>query len=108
MRRLRDMRDRGVNVVVTALEMPLELEQHDGIIRTRSYPMMGRKLAPEICGLFDIVAHMEVSAEKAKEGQRFLRLQPTENIVAKNRFGAEMYWEANLGSLIELYTKEGN
>ena len=107
-RRLRDLRDEGINVVVTALEMPLELEQCDGIIRTRSYPMMGRKLAPEICGLFDIVAHMEVSAQKGQEGERYLRLQPTKNIVAKNRLGAENQFPAHLGKLIELYTQKGN
>jgi len=101
MRRLRDLRETGMDVIVTALEMPLELEQGDGVIRTRAYPMMGRRLAPEICGLFDIVGHMEVSTKKGHEGERFIRLQPTEQIVAKNRYNEDRYCTADLGALFE-------
>lgn len=106
LRRARNLREHGVNIVVTALEMPLELEQDEGVIRTRAYPMMGKSLAPEIVGLFDVVAHMEVSQKKGMEGKRFLRLQPTERIVAKNRYSQDLYWEADLQGFIDKIREE--
>jgi phage nucleotide-binding protein len=106
LRRLRALAERGVDVIVTALEMPLELEQGDGIIRTRLYPLLMKKLAPEICGLFDVVAHMEVSAKPDHEGERFLRLQPTPDIMAKNRYTDDKFWTANLGEFITKVREE--
>ena len=100
-RRFRDLREKGIDVIATALEMPLELEQFEGVVRTRMYPMMGKKLSPEICGLFDVVAHMEISTKPGFEGDRYLRLQPTEQIAAKNRLTDDQFWPADLGSFIE-------
>lgn len=97
MRQLRDLRERGLNVIVTCLEMPLELEQSDNSIRTRLYPMLARKLAPEICGLFDIVARLEISQKPGAEGRRFLRMDGNEQIVAKNRYGNGGFADAHLG-----------
>jgi phage nucleotide-binding protein len=99
MRKLRDLRERGVNVIVTCLEMPLELEQSDSSIRTRMYPMLGRKLAPEVCGLFDMVGRLEVSTKAGNEGTRYIRLDGTESIIAKNRYGNGNYAPADLGYL---------
>ena len=100
-RRLRDLRERGVNVIVTALEMPLELEQSDDSIRTRLYPMFGRKLAPEICGLFDVVARLEISTKPGHEGERFLRMDGDETMIAKNRYGTGKFAKADLTLLFE-------
>lgn len=98
-RRLRDLRERGVNVIVTALEMPLELESNDDAIRTRLYPMFGKKLAPEVCGLFDVVARVEVSTKPQHEGERFLRMDGDDHIMAKNRYGTGKFATADLGAL---------
>lgn len=99
MRRLRDLRDAGKNVVVTCLEMPIELHLDDGEIKTRLYPMMGRKLAPEICGLFDIVARLEISQKPGNEGLRFMRLDGDDRLIAKNRYGNGKFAAANLGAI---------
>jgi phage nucleotide-binding protein len=101
MRKLRDLREKGVNVIVTCLEMPLELEQSDNTIRTRLYPMLARKLAPEICGLFDIVARLEVSTKAGHEGLRFLRLDGTENVIGKNRYGGGPAAAADFSALFD-------
>ena len=105
MRRLRDLRDQGINVIVTALESPLELEQTDDTTRTRLYPMLARKLAPEVCGLFDVVAHMEISAKPGHEGERFLRLDGTEKIVAKNRWDRNHVMRFSVADLSVLFAK---
>jgi phage nucleotide-binding protein len=101
MRKLRDLRERGINVIVTCLEMPLELEQDDSTIRTRLYPMLARKLAPEICGLFDIVARLEISAKPGHEGTRFLRMDGNEKMIAKNRYGNGGFAAADLTVLFK-------
>lgn len=105
MRRLRDLRDVGKNVVITCLEMPIELQQEDGEVKTRLYPMMGRKLAPEICGLFDIVARLEISQKPGNEGLRFLRLDGDERMIAKNRYGNGKFAAANLGAVFTCIDK---
>lgn len=97
MRVLRDLREKGVDVVVTALETPLELEAGNGATRTKLYPLMMRKLAPEVAGLFDIVAHMEVSRKEATKGKRFLRLDGDDAVLAKCRYAYTTPWaEADL------------
>lgn len=106
MRRLRDLRDKDMNVIVTALEMPLELQQDENSIQTRMYPMLARKLAPEICGLFDIVAHMEISMKPGHEGERFLRLDGNERVVAKNRYNQRKFYTANLSELFDEINSE--
>jgi len=101
LRRLRDLRDRGVNVVVTALEYPLELEAMDDVIRTKMYPMLSRRIAPEICGLFDIVGRCVVSQKEETIGERFILLDPTERSVGKNRWNDTRYIRnEDLGSFI--------
>jgi phage nucleotide-binding protein len=108
MRKLRDLRERGVNVVVTCLEMPLELEQSDNSIRTRLYPMLARKLAPEVCGLFDVVARLEISQKPGAEGTRYLRLDGNESLIAKNRYGNGGFCSADLAAMFEIIDNEGD
>jgi phage nucleotide-binding protein len=99
-RRLRDLREHGINIVVTALEMPVELEASEGTTRTRLYPMMSKKLTPEVCGMFDIVGHVEVSRKEGHEGERFIRLDGTDQVVAKNRWGKGTWAAPDLAKLI--------
>jgi phage nucleotide-binding protein len=79
-RTLRDMTQRGINVFITAWEMPLEITQLDGVIQTKAYPMFSTKLSPEICGLFNIVGRIEQGKE-----ERFIRLAQNSICIAKDR-----------------------
>lgn len=83
LRTLRDLSTRKrKNVIVTALEQALTLSSNGEAETAKSYPAIStRKFPPEACGLFDIVAHIEIT----DSGKRFLRLQPNEKIVAKDR-----------------------
>lgn len=86
MRILRDLAIiKGKNVLILALEAEMVLSQTgDNTITSKAHPAMsGKKLAPEIEGLFDIVGHME----KLPDGRRFIRLEGTDTFVAKDRFG---------------------
>jgi len=102
MRKMRDLRDRGVNVYVTALEMPLELEEGVDVVRTMLYPMMGKKLAPEIVGLFDVVARLEVSQKPGHEGERWLRLDGDDVRVGKNRYTRDTWAPPDLTAMFKL------
>ena len=102
MRKLRDLRDLGINVVVTALEMPVELEHDEDVTRTKMFPMMSRKLAPEICGLFDVVARLGVSDKEGHKGERYMLLDGDDGTMAKNRYGNAKYWlNADIGAFLE-------
>ena len=87
-RYMRIMRDlailKGKNVLILALESEMVLSQSGETTTSKSHPALsGKKLAPEIEGLFDIVGHLE----KLPDGRRFVRLEGTETFVAKDRFG---------------------
>jgi phage nucleotide-binding protein len=102
-RRLRDLREKGVNVVITALQVALEIEQNEDVTRTCLYPLLMKKLSPEVCGLFDVVAHMEVSSKKETLGKRYFRLDGNESVMAKNRLakvGDLPYCEADFKKLL--------
>ena len=85
MRILRDLAIiKGRNVLILALESEMVLSQSGETTTSKSHPALsGKKLAPEIEGLFDIVGHME----KLPDGRRFIRLEGTDTFVAKDRFG---------------------
>lgn len=87
-RYMRIMRDlailKGKNVLILALESEMILSQTGETTTSKAHPSLsGKKLAPEIEGLFDIVGHLE----KMSDGRRFIRLEGTETFVAKDRFG---------------------
>jgi phage nucleotide-binding protein len=77
---LRDLTQYGVNVIVTAWEMPLELMEIDGVKTTKAYPMFAPKLTGEICGLFSIVGRIEEGKES-----RYIRLTQSVRAMAKDR-----------------------
>lgn len=87
-RYLRILRDlavlRNKNVIVTALESELILSQNADASQSKTHPALtGKKLSPEAEGLFDIVGHVE----KTANGVRFIRLEGNDTFVAKDRFG---------------------
>lgn len=101
LRKFRNLRDKGVNVIVMALEMPIELEQGEDVVRTKMFPMVLKKLAPEACGLFDVVGRMRVSSKAGHEGQRYIVLDGNDDMTAKNRYdNAKVWLNADLGAFI--------
>ena len=100
-RSLRDLREKGKNVIVNAWSMPLDIEQEEGIIKTIQAPMISKKISSELCGLFDIVGYMHMRKDKDGENQRIIELSAAENYIAKNRFGTPDACSSNLGKLIE-------
>lgn len=83
LRKLRDLaNERGTNVVITALEQPQTLSQDGETELSKAYPLIStRKFPPEACGLVDFVAHLEI----AGNGSRYMRLESTDRIEAKDR-----------------------
>lgn len=87
-RYLRVLRDitvvRGKNVVITALEAEITLSKSADAETTKNHPALsGKRLSPEIEGLYDIVGHLE----KRSDGTRVIRLEGNDTFVAKDRFG---------------------
>ena len=86
--------ERNFNVIFNAWEMPLEMEKTAMGIITKSFPKLFPKLTPEVCGIVDMVGHLE---KYEKTGDRFIRFVGTSKILAKTQFkGVEEFEEANL------------
>ena len=78
---VRGFRDLPMHTVFTALAM---YDKDDKRNRTRILPSLSGKLASEVAGFVDIVAHYYVKV-KNKESMRILLTEGTEDIVAKDR-----------------------
>jgi phage nucleotide-binding protein len=79
----RDLAFQGITVVFNAWEFPLDIQNKDGAIITKMFPKIGKKIAPDICGIVDLVAHLEVYD---KTGQRWLRIGPSDQYITKCQF----------------------
>jgi phage nucleotide-binding protein len=79
----RDLIYRGINVVFTAWESPIEIKNHDGEIITKTFPRLSKRLAPEACGIVDAVGHLEVYE---KSGVRWVRFSANQQYVCKCQF----------------------
>ena len=85
---IRNLKFQKKNVIINALEMPLDEHMADGRIVSKLYPMLAAgkgKFARRLVAECDIVGHLEISQKEGTEGKRFLRLAKTENVVAKDR-----------------------
>lgn len=108
-RLFRDLVFLGTTVVFNAWEMPIEIQVSGGEVKTKAFPKLSKKLAIELCGLVDIVGRLE---RYPKTGDRYLRLDGTNDIEAKTAFkGIEKFEPANLKDLLDKvyahdYTKE--
>jgi phage nucleotide-binding protein len=114
-RLFRDLVFVGTTVIFNAWELPLEIQVSGGEVRTKAFPKLSKKLAIELCGLVDVVGRLE---RYPKTGDRFLRLDGTNEIEAKSAFQVQdkegkqvKFWEANLQTLLEAiynhdYTKK--
>lgn len=95
----RDLREQGITVVFNAWEMTLEMKQDAGMIRTKTFPKLSKKLAPDVCGLVDVVGHLEVHE---KSGKRWLRIGPSDQYLTKSQFqGLDDGEEANLPIILQ-------
>jgi phage nucleotide-binding protein len=83
MRLFRDLTYQGITVIFNAWEFPFEIKNFDGAIVTKTFPMIGKKIAPQVCGIVDIVGHLEVYE---KTGKRWLRFGPSDQYITKSQF----------------------
>ena len=79
----RDLTFQNITVVFNAWEMPLEIQNTEGLRITKTFPKLGRKIAPEVCGIVDIVGHLEVYE---KSGKRWIRFGPSNQYITKSQF----------------------
>ena len=85
--------------IFNAWEYPLEIRNNDGVILTKTFPKMGKKLAGAFCGIVDVVAHLEVHE---KSGKRWLRLGPSDQYITKSQFkGLDDGESADLPTLLD-------
>lgn len=104
-RLFRDLVFVGTTVVFNAWEMPIEIQVTGGEVKTKAFPKLSKKLAIELCGLVDIVGRLE---RYPKTGDRYLRLDGTNDIEAKSAFQIQdeegrqvKFWEADLATLLK-------
>jgi phage nucleotide-binding protein len=82
-RLFRDLVYQNITVIFNAWEIPLEIKNVDGAIVTQTFPMIGKKLAPQACGIVDVVGHLEVYE---KTGKRWVRFGPSDQYITKSQF----------------------
>lgn len=78
----RDLEYQGINVVFTAWEFPMEIRSAEGSLKTLMLPKVSKSYAPTICGLVDIVGHLEVHE---KSGKRWIRVRPNDESLVKSQ-----------------------
>jgi phage nucleotide-binding protein len=98
-RLFRDLVYQGITVVFNAWEIPLEIKNVDGAIVTQTFPMIGKKLAPQACGIVDVVGHLEVYE---KTGKRWVRFGPSDQYITKSQFkGLDNGEPADMPTILE-------
>lgn len=78
---IRRLKGFNKNLILTAWEVLEPVTSPTGEQYTRFIPKLQSKIVDNICGLCDVVAHLEIIAE----GERAFRLDATKNIYAKNQ-----------------------
>ena len=74
----RDLVYNDINVIFNAWEFPLELRRTDGCTVTKTFPLIGKRIAPQICGVVDAVGHLE--ANEKTQARRIVFAQSTQFI----------------------------
>jgi phage nucleotide-binding protein len=104
-RLFRDLVYVGTTVIFNAWELPIEIQVSGGEVKTKAFPKLSKKLAIELCGLVDVVGRLE---RYPKTGDRFIRLDGTNEIEAKSAFqihdneGRQIkFWPAELPTLLK-------
>lgn len=81
----RRFRALDANVVFTAWESTSEHIHPSGEKYTQARPMLSGKCADTICGLCDIVGRLEIGVKDDNAGKRYIRLEASPVVVAKDR-----------------------
>jgi len=90
----RNLIEVGINVVFNAWEMPFTIEKSADGDKTRTVPKVFPSLATELCGIVDMVGHLE-KYEKTED--RYIRFEPTPTILAKSQYrGVDKFEPADL------------
>ncbi len=98
-RLFRDLVQRGITVIFNAWEFLLDMKNDQGGILTKTFPKLSKKVSPEVCGIVDVVARLEVHE---KSGKRWLRLGPSDQFITKTQFkGLDGGEPADLPALLE-------
>jgi phage nucleotide-binding protein len=79
----RDLVFNNINVIFNAWEFPLDIRNSDGQVLTKTFPMVGKKIAPQACGIVDCVGHLEIYP---KSGKRWVRFGPHDQYITKSQF----------------------
>ena len=79
----RDLVFQNINVIFNAWEFPLEIRNSDGTVISKTFPMVGKKIAPQICGIVDVVGRLEAN-EKTQE--RRLKFRQEDQYITKSQF----------------------
>jgi len=82
-RLFRDLIFQNINVIFNAWEFPLEIRNTDGQVISRTFPMIGKKIAPQVCGIVDVVGRLECNE---KTQQRRIRFAQSAQYVTKSQF----------------------
>jgi len=83
MHNFRDLVYDGYNVVFNAWEFIKEIRSSDGVMLSKTIPMIGNKIAFQMAGIVDCVGHLEVYE---KTGKRWLRFGPSSQYLTKTQF----------------------
>jgi phage nucleotide-binding protein len=102
MHSFRDLVYDGYNVVFNAWEFIKEIRNSDGVMLSRTIPMIGNKIAFQLSGIVDAVGHLEVHE---KTGKRWVRFGPSNQFLTKCQFkGLENGELADLPLIIDKLT----
>jgi phage nucleotide-binding protein len=94
----RDLVFQDINVIFNAWEFPFEMRNSSGVVETRTYPLIGKKIAPQACGIVDVVGQLECN-EKT-QNRRVLFGQNKQYITKCQFKGLDQAEPANLSDII--------
>lgn len=91
----RRFRALNTNVIFTAWESTSDHIHPSGEKYTQARPMLSGKCADTICGLCDIVGRLEISTKDDTAGNRYIRLEASPVVVAKDRIYKRKFCKTN-------------
>jgi len=109
-RLFRDLVFCDISVVVNAWEFPYTYATAEGVTITKAFPKVSEKFTRILCGIFDVVGHLEIHE---KTQQRWIRIGANDQFITKTQFkGLDLGEQADMPLLLnKLYQydyKEGS
>lgn len=98
--KFRNLIELGINVIFSAWEMGLTLERGvDGPERSKIFPKLYPSISPEVCGIVDLVGHLE-KYEKTED--RYIRFVGNDKVMAKTQYrGVGKFEPADLDAVFK-------